>query len=477
MGEVKGFLQYQRKDPGYRARKERLTDFRAVELSLSDNELGKQAARCMECGTPFCHGFGCALSNPIPEMNDLVYEGRWEEALHLLLSTNPFPEFTGRLCPAPCEAACVLGINDEPVTVRQLELAIIEKAFEHGTIPPWTPSKRFDERIAVIGSGPSGLAAADVLNKAGYRVVVYESAQKAGGLLRYGIPDFKLEKWVLDRRIDLMQESGIAFELGVTVGHDISYKHLAGTFDALCLCGGSREPRDLHVPGRDLKGIHFAIDYLVAQNKRNAGEQITPEEDIDAKGKSVVIIGGGDTGSDCLGTALRQGATSVCQLEVLPEPPGQRPRTTPWPMWPNIRRDTSSHQEGGERRWSVGTQSFHGGNGHVTGLSCVEVHCKQGPKGQLEFEEKSGTRFDLEAQLVLLAMGYVGPGPNKVFDELGLERDTRANICTDSQHMTSVEGVFAAGDMAIGQSLVTRAIADGRDAANAIMRFLKRKGR
>ena len=477
MGEPKGFLHHKRKDPGYRPRKKRLTDFRAVELSLSDDELRKQAARCMECGTPFCHGFGCALSNAIPEMNDLVYQDRWEEALHLLLSTNPFPEFTGRLCPALCEASCVLGINDEPVTVRQLELAIIEKAFENGSIHTWIPPKRVDKCIAVVGSGPSGLAVADVLNKAGYRVMVYESAQEAGGLLRYGIPDFKLEKWVVDRRIHLMQAAGIAFEVGVTVGRDISYKHLVDTFDALCLCGGAREPRDLDVPSRDLKGIHFAMDYLVAQNKRNAGEQLSPEEDIDAKGKSVVIIGGGDTGSDCLGTALRQGAANVYQLEVLPEPPRQRPGSTPWPMWPNIRRDTSSHQEGGERRWSVGTRSFHGDNGHVTGLSCVEVNCKRGSNGQLEFEEKSGSGFDLEAQLVLLAMGYVGPGPNKVFDELGLERDTRGNICTDSQHMTSVEGVFAAGDMAIGQSLVTRAIADGRDAANAIMRFLKRKGR
>lgn len=486
MAKETGFLEIKRKEPGYRPKDQRLRDFSAVELSLAETELREQAARCMDCGTPFCHACGCPLQNVIPELNDLVYRGHWAEAYELLRSTNNFPEFTGRICPAPCEAACVLGLQDEPMTIRQVELAISEIAFsarggsakggERGLVHPQLPAERLKARVAVIGSGPAGLAVADTLNYAGYAVTVFDEEAKPGGILRYGIPDFKLEKWVIDRRLELMREEGVTFEMSAAVGEDISARYLLGRFDAICLALGAREPRDLTVPGRELKGIHFALDYLIQQNLRVAGEPLPPGEEILAGGKTVVIIGGGDTGSDCLGTALRQGAKRVYQFEILPKPPPERPASTPWPMWPNVLRSSSSHQEGGKRRWSVLTKAFTGVGGQVRAMQCVEVIVKPTAPGELlSLQEKPGTEFEVPADLVLLAMGFSGPKKSKLVDDLQVERDSRGLIAVNEQGMTSVSGVFVAGDMARGASLVVRAIADGRRAADGIARWLKAK--
>ncbi|MBW1720786.1 MAG: glutamate synthase subunit beta [Deltaproteobacteria bacterium] len=474
MGKPTGFLEYTRKEPGYRPREERIRDFRAVECQLSHREIQVQAARCMDCGTPFCHATGCPLSNLIPEFNDFMYRGKWRRALDLLLSTNNFPEFTGRVCPALCEAACVAGINDDPVTIRQIELAVIEKGFESDYLRPSPPPRRHGSRVAVVGAGPAGLAAADTLNRAGYPVVVFDEAPRPGGILRYGIPDFKLEKWVVERRIRMMEQEGVVFETGVRVGEDISYRYLKSRFDALCLACGARRPRDLPVPGRDLQGIHFAMDYLVQQNRRMGGETFDASGEIWAAGKRVVIIGGGDTGSDCLGTAIRQGAERVVQLEILPKPPLRRSEHTPWPRWPYMLRESHAHKEGGEVWWSVMTKSFLGSEGRVTGLRCVEVEWDRDPEGALKGPmEKPGTEFDLEADLVLLAMGFTGPEENSMFDGLGIERDQRGNVKVGPLNMTNVPGIFAAGDMTLGQSLVVRAIADGRKAAGGIRAYLK----
>ena len=337
-------MEYKRKDPGYRPVEERLRDYRAVELQLSQDEINRQASRCMDCGTPFCHAYGCPVSNVIPEINSFVLNGNWRQAMNLLLSADNFPEFTGRACPAPCEGACVAGIHGDPVTIRQIELAIIEKGFESGDVGFGPPSIRYDKRVAVIGGGPAGLAVADTLNRAGYLVTVYDSAGHPGGILRYGIPDFKLEKWVVERRVKLMEHEGIVFETGVNVGEDISYGYLKKRFDAVCLAGGAREPRALKIPGRELKGIHYAMDYLTQQNKRIGGEPVDPSKSVTAEGKTVVVIGGGDTGSDCLGTALRQGAKKVYQFEILPKPPAGRSESTPWPLWPLMLRETHAHK-------------------------------------------------------------------------------------------------------------------------------------
>lgn len=468
MGKPGLFLERGRQEPCYRPAPERIKDFKAVEIPFMADNARVQMARCLECGTPFCHGYGCPLANVIPELNDLAWQERWEEALALLLATNPLPEFTGRLCPALCEAACVLAINDEAVTIRQIELAIIEKGFAQGYLQP-VPA-RFEQRIAVIGSGPAGLAVADTLAKSGYPVVIYERAAKIGGILRYGIPDFKLEKWVLDRRIQLMEKEGVHFETGVNVGLDISWKYLETRFNAICLCGGAGAPRDLRVPGRDLAGIHFAMDYLVSQNKINAGEHLEAAADLDAKGKRVVIIGGGDTGADCVGTAIRQGAKSVMQLEILPEPPRARPATTPWPMWPSIRRDATSHQEGGCRRWGISAISFKGTNGRVSRVECVAVSPVRHADGHLEFIPQQGAEFELEAELVIMALGYSAPDRNSIMEGLHLERDGREN----EHQLTNARGVFIAGDMRSGPSLVARAIADGRSAAHKIIRWLQK---
>ena len=474
MGKTGGFLEHGRQEPGYRPAGERIKDFKAVELPFMADAAHVQMARCLECGTPFCHGCGCPLANVIPELNELAWQERWEEALLLLLANNPLPEFTARLCPALCEAACVLAINDQAVTIRQIELAIIEKGFAKGYLQPAAPPERFAEGIAIVGSGPAGLAAADTLNKAGYPVVVYERAAKIGGILRYGIPDFKLEKWILDRRIQLMEKEGVRFETGVDVGTDLSGKYLRSRYAAICLCGGASEPRDLRVSGRELAGIHFAMDYLVAQNRKNAGEHLNAAADIDARGKKVVIIGGGDTGADCLGTAIRQGAQSVVQLEILPEPPPSRPATTPWPLWPSIRRDSTSHKEGGLRRWGISATSFKGTNGRVSRVECVEVNTVRHAGGRLEFVPRPVTEFELEADLVLLALGYIAPDRNGLMQNLNLERGPQGNVNPDAYHLPGAQGVFVAGDMRSGPSLVARSIADGISAAREIMCWLKK---
>ncbi len=477
MGKDGGFLEYGRKEPGYRQKRQRLKDYNEVELRLSEEELTEQAARCMDCGVPFCHGCGCPLSNVIPEFNDMLYRHQWEDALEILMETNRFPEFTGRICPAPCEASCVLGINDEPVTIRQIELAIIEKAFEKGYIKPSIPSERTGTRVAVIGSGPAGLAVADALNQLGHEVTVFEKDRKVGGILRYGIPDFKLEKSVIDRRVKLMREEGIVFERGVVVGKDISFAFVMDRFDAVCLAGGAREPRDLKVPGRELKGTYFAMEFLRCQNKKTGGERVPENEDIVATGKSVVVIGGGDTGSDCIGTSLRQGAKKVLQIEIMPKPPKKRPDTTPWPEWPNVLKETSSHKEGGTRRWCVNTVEIKGDGERVTSLVAEEIEWKRGKDGRMQVVPVKGSRFEVKADLVLLAMGFVGPRRMDSLSEIGIKYDERAHIVKNELGMTSIEGVFVTGDMSTGQSLVVRAMADGRECARNIHEYLEQKKR
>lgn len=473
MGNLRSFIEYKRKDPGYRPKEERVKDFKDVELRLSDKELKNQAARCINCGTPFCHAYACPVSNVCPEFNDYVYRGNWREALNILLSQNNFPEFTGRVCPALCEAACVAGINGDPVTIRQIELAIIEKGFESGYVDSGRAAVRLEDRIAVVGSGPAGLAVADSLNKAGYRVTVYDNAKYPGGILRYGIPDFKLEKWVVERRIKLMQEQGVVFETGISVGEDISYLYLTKRFDAICLACGARQPRDIDIPGRELKGTFFAMDYLTQQNKRVSGEPVEASEEITAAGKTVVVLGGGDTGSDCLGTALRQGAKKVYQFEILPKPPVNRSALTPWPLWPIQLRQTHAHKEGGDLRWSVMTKKFVGDNNILKKLKCVEVEWKAKEKGgPLLPIEKEGTDFEVEADLVLLAMGFLGPEKNKIFKDMEISFDQKGNVKSDEKNMTNVPGVFVAGDITLGQSLVVKAIADGKRAARGIMMYL-----
>lgn len=472
MGRVGGFLDFNRKEPGYRKVSERLRDYKPVEKQLPEAEIRAQAARCMDCGTPFCHGCGCPLANVVPEVNDYVYQGRWQEALDILLSTNNFPEFTGRLCPALCEPACVLGINDDPVTIRQIELVVIEKGFEKGYMRARPPHKRISRSVAVIGSGPAGLTVADDLNRAGCDIVVYERAQNAGGILRYGIPDFKLEKRIIDRRINLMRDEGVSFEYGVSIGDDISFRYLQDRYDAVCIAGGSRTPRDLDVPGRELYGIHFAMDFLVQQNMRLSGEDIDGMEEIDAAGRNVLILGGGDTGADCLGTALRQGARKVYQYEIMPRPPEERPGDQPWPAWPDIMRESSSHKEGGERRWGVSTKAFKGKEGHVVEASGVEVEWTGNEDGSTKMKELKDGKFSVKVDLVLLALGFVGPGRVPYLEDLGLELDERGNIKIDEHGMTSIEGVFAAGDLARGQSLIVRAICDGKHTARGILAWM-----
>ena len=471
MGKVTGFLEIKRAKQPYRPMEERVRDWKQVMLPHPTEMLQKQGARCMDCGIPFCHK-GCPLGNIIPDWNDLVYRDRWREASDRLHATNNFPEFAGTLCPAPCEGSCVLGINDNPVTIKAIELAIIDHAFEAGWVKPEPPLSRTGKKVAVVGSGPAGLAAAQQLNRGGHWVTVFERADRIGGLLRYGIPEFKLEKRVLDRRLDILKEEGIQFRVNVCVGKSLPVEELRREFDAILLAGGSTVPRDLKVPGRELNGIHFAMEYLPLQNRRCQREIIPDETFITAKGKRVVIIGGGDTGADCLGTAHRQGALSVYQFEILPAPPKERAQDNPWPLWPNILRSSSAHEEGGIRDYCISTTRFSGHDGRVERLHGIRVEFVSNGNGRKSMRDIPGSEFEMEAELVLLAMGFLGPEKDGLLGQLGVKFTERGNVWVDQNWMTSVPGVFSAGDMQRGQSLVVWALAEGRQAAKGIDQYL-----
>lgn len=470
MGDVKGFLKIKRKLSGYRPVCERVKDYRDVSVLRSDDVSREQASRCMDCGTPFCN-YACPVGNYIPEWNDLVFNGYWKKAYQLLQASNNFPEFTGRLCPATCEYSCVLGFNDDAVTIRENELAIIEYAFKKGLVKPNPPKKRTGKKVAVVGSGPAGLACADQLNKAGHTVVVFERDKQIGGILRYGIPDFKLEKSIIERRINILREEGIEFKTGVNAGVDVPISKLQKEFDAVCIACGSRAPRDLNIEGRELEGIHFAMDYLTQANRKVSGESFGGET-IDAKKRSVIVIGGGDTGSDCVGTANRQGAICVTQIELLPKPPECRTDACPWPQYPMLFKTTSSHEEGAERRWAVLTKKFVGQNGKVNKLSCVEVEFGKDSKGCPTMKEVPDSEFEIYGDLIILAMGFLYPEKEGIIKELGLALDQKGNVKTDEQNMTSVKGIFSAGDMRRGQSLVVWAVSEGRKTAHYIDEFL-----
>ena len=469
MAKTTGFLETPREEVDHRPVSQRVRDFDEVEVPLSAERLVRQASRCMDCGVPFCHGIGCPLANRVPEFNDLVYRGRWREACENLHSTNNFPEITGRVCPAPCEAACTLSINDQPVLIKHIELQIAERGFEEGWIGPVPPRRKTGNRVAVIGSGPAGLAAAQQLARSGHDVVVFDKDARPGGVLRYGIPDFKLPKHIIDRRLGQLLAEGVEFQMGVAVGEDISARYLRRTFDAVCLTMGAGEPRDLNVPGRGYENIHFAMEYLTQANRLLAGKALPWEELISARDKVVAVIGGGDTGSDCVGTARRQGAREIHQWEILPQPPEGANPATPWPNWPSIMRTTSSHEEGCRRRWGVMTQRFGGIGVRVSQLHAVEVDWSGGsPK------EIPGAEFALGVDLVLLAMGFLHVTHGGLVEQLGLKLDSRGNIAVDDDGMTSEPGIFAAGDAVSGASLVVRAISAGRLAAAGIDRFLRR---
>ncbi|MBP7049829.1 MAG: glutamate synthase subunit beta [Phycisphaerae bacterium] len=472
MGELKGFLKYERREIGHRPVEERIHDFNEIDLPLTPDAIRKQAARCMDCGIPFCHGAGCPVGNSIPDMNEFVYKGQWEQACRILHETNNFPEVTGRICPAPCETACTLAVSDRPVLIRHIEYQIVERGFQEGWIKPLPAPKKTGRRVAIVGSGPAGLAAAQQLARAGHCVVVFERDERVGGMLRYGIPDFKLGKHILDRRIEQLLAEGVEFQTGVDVGKDISAHYLRTMFDGICLAMGARQPRDIAVPGRELGNILFAMDYLTAQNKLCAAEALGDIPRITARDKTVIVLGGGDTGSDCVGTARRQRAREIHQLEILPKPPESRPEDTPWPMWPRMMRTSSSHEEGCERRWSVQTKAFGGhSNGSVNELHACEVEWTN-VNGSWKLAELPGTEFTLHADLVLLALGFVHVVHEGLVKDLGLQLDAKGNvIAADCQ--TSEPWVFAAGDTISGASLVVRAINSGREAAAAMDRWLR----
>ena len=466
MGKATGFIEYKRETPQRRPVSERINDWFEIYQEFPAEKTRTQGARCMDCGVPFCHT-GCPLNNSIPDWNDLVYKNRWREAIRALHATNNFPEFTGRVCPAPCEAACVLGINEPPVTIKAIECTIVDYAFRQGWIRPERSPIKTGKRIAVVGSGPAGLAAAQQLARFGHAVTVFEKSDRIGGLLRYGIPDFKMEKHLIDRRVDQMMAEGVEFKTKAHIGVDVSVEELRRDYNAILLAAGAEQPRDLNVPGRDLKGVHFAMEFLPQQNRRVAGDRVDTSTAILATGKRVVIIGGGDTGADCLGTSHRQRAASVHQFEIMPMPPPERAPNTPWPLWPLQLRTESSHEEGGIREWSVATTKFVGDEqGRVTELHGVRV----GPAPK--FAPIPGSEFTMEADLVLLAMGFTGPVKNGMLDALGVNLDKRGNVDADENYMSSVPGVFAAGDVRRGQSLVVWAITEGRKAANSIDRYL-----
>ena len=469
MGKTSGFMDYSRELAPRRPVAERVNDWFEIYQDFPEEKLRKQGARCMDCGVPFCQT-GCPVSNLIPDWNDLVYRGRWKEAVRQLHATNNFPEFTGRICPAPCEASCVLGINQPPVTIKQNEKNIVERGFLEGWIRPEPSKVRTGKKVAVVGSGPAGLAAAQQLCRAGHSVAVYEKADRIGGLLRYGIPEFKLEKWVLERRLDQMRAEGISFETGVEVGRDLPADRLLAEMDAVLLAGGATAPRDLPIPGRDLHGVHQAMEYLTLANRVQEGD--LDDSPVSARGRRVVVIGGGDTGADCLGTAIRQGATSVHQLEIMPRPPEKRDPSTPWPAWPLQLRTSSAHEEGGERHWSVSTQRFTGdGHGQLASLVLAEVSMSL-KGGRPSFDIVPGTESELPCDLVLLALGFAGAERSPLLAQLGVELDARGNVGRDATWSTSRQGVFVCGDMSRGQSLVAWAIAEGRSAAAAVDRWL-----
>jgi len=475
MGEPRGFMKYERRIAGKEPVDQRLKHYNEFLTVLPPDELARQGARCMDCGVPFCHT-GCPLGNIIPDFNDLVYRDQWHEASQRLHATNNFPEFTGRVCPAPCEAACVLGINEDPVAIKQIEMAVADRAFDEGWVVAEPPVERTGKRVAVVGSGPAGLAAAQQLNRAGHLVTVFERADRPGGLLMYGIPDFKLEKWRVWRRIRQMEDEGIEFRCSVDVGKDVATQSLVDDYDAILLAGGSTLGRDLPIPGRELAGVHFAMDFLPQQNRRNAGDEVQGQ--ILAEGKDVIVIGGGDTGSDCDGTSNRQGARSLTQFELLPQPPdvgsyprrGERPTGTPWPSWPVILRTSTSHEEGCRREWGILTKEFLGDDaGHVRAVRTVRIEWfTDAANGQQRFREIEGSEEEWPCQLALLAMGFVGPEKRGPIAELGLELDARGNVKAGADFRTSRDGVFAAGDMRRGQSLVVWAIHEGREAARSV---------
>lgn len=468
MGKVTGFLEYSRELPERRPTLVRVNDWFEIYQDFPEPKIVEQGARCMDCGVPFCHT-GCPVNNNIPDWNDLIYRGRWRDAIRMLHATNNFPEFTGRICPAPCEAACVLGINQPAVTIKNIEKMIVDRGFAEGWIVPEPPKHRTVRNVAIVGSGPAGLAAAQQLRRAGHFVRVFEKADRVGGLLRYGIPNFKLEKQLVDRRVQQLADEGVEFATNAHVGHNVPVEQLRHEHDAILLAGGAEHPRDLQVPGRELKGIHYAMEFLPQQNRRNQGEVV--EGGIVATGKNVVIIGGGDTGADCLGTCHRQQAKSVHQFEIMPMPPAERAAQTPWPLWPMQLRVESSHEEGGIREWGVATAKFAGDeHGHVKQLHAIRVG--NPPK----FEAIAGTEFTIEVDLVLLAMGFAGPVRGGMLEQLGVELDSRGNVATKEDYMSSIEGVFVAGDMRRGQSLVVWAISEGRKAAASIDGYLRKLG-
>jgi len=469
MGNPKGFIEIERKEGGYRPANERIFDYGEVEQTLNENDRKDQASRCMDCGIPFCHS-SCPVESNIPEWQDAIYRGRWGEAYDLLIATNSFPEFTGRICPAPCEKSCVLAINEESVTIRENECSIVEKAFEMGHVIEQVPAQRTGKKVAIIGSGPAGLSAADLLNQAGHTVTVFEQDDKIGGLLRYGIPDFKLNKTLIDRRINLFATEGIKFRVNTRIGIDLPADKLKEDFDAVCLACGAMVPRDLAAEGRELQGIHFAMDFLRQQNKIISGESIPETIRISAKGRKVLVIGGGDTGSDCVGTSIRQKAKSVTQIEILSKPPKNRSNENPWPYWPETLRTSSSHLEGCERRWSLATKRFIGKNGNVTGVEVVQVDWVR-ENGRIIMKEVPGTNEIIEAELVLLSMGFLSPVHSGLLDNLGVEYDQRGNI-KSTDNVTNIENIFVAGDATRGASLVVWAIRSGRDAAKRIHQYV-----
>jgi len=475
MGKPTGFMEYERQDRGYdkpEARRERWTEF---VKPLPDSALGEQAARCMDCGIPFCHN-GCPVNNLIPDWNDLIYRSQWKTALTTLHSTNNFPEFTGRVCPAPCEAACTLNIDDSPVTIKTIECAIVDRGWQEGWIQPLVPAVRTGKRVAVVGSGPAGLACSQQLARAGHHVTLFEKNDRLGGLLRYGIPEFKMEKSLIDRRIDQMRAEGVEFRTSVEIGVDVAVETLLAEYDAVALTGGAELPRDLEVEGRELDGIHFAMEFLTQQNKRCHGDSeavAAPGGTISAAGKHVVVIGGGDTGSDCIGTSIRQGAASVVQLEILPRPPEKEDKALTWPDWPLKFRTSSSQEEGCDRDWSVLTRRALGENGRIKALDCVRIDWVKGEDGRMQMREMPGSEFQLDADLVLLAMGFLGPRQGGMIEQSGVELDPRSNVLASTDdYRTSVDKIFAAGDMRRGQSLVVWAIREGRQCARAIDEFL-----